>query len=98
MQRENTFLKGVPEFAVEVAYSSRAYDLHQKLRVYERHGVKEYLDVFKSTMFPGLWLNFHALLRNDLAAALKTVEAGKRSPEFKRFSASLRKRTRTYAK
>jgi Uma2 family endonuclease len=111
------YLKGVPEVAVEVSYSSRAYDLHQKLRVYERHGVKEYLvwdvskdkfhvfrqnegsflelppnDTFKSVVFPGLWLNLEALARGDLASALKTIESGKRSTEFKKFAASLRKR------
>ena len=28
---------------VEVASSSASYDLHSKLRVYEKHGVREYL-------------------------------------------------------
>ena len=36
-------LLGAPDLVVEVAASSAAYDLHQKLRVYQRSGVREYL-------------------------------------------------------
>ena len=36
-------LLGAPDLVVEVAASSAAYDLHQKLRVYQRSGVLEYL-------------------------------------------------------
>lgn len=37
------YLEGSPEMVVEVAASSAAYDLHEKLRVYRRNGVQEYL-------------------------------------------------------
>jgi len=37
------YLEGPPELAIEVAASSVSYDLHQKLAVYRRNGVKEYL-------------------------------------------------------
>lgn len=37
------FIEGPPEFVAEVASSSVAYDLHQKLEVYRRHGVREYV-------------------------------------------------------
>lgn len=37
------FLDGAPELVAEVASSSVAYDLHQKLAVYRRHGVREYI-------------------------------------------------------
>ncbi len=37
------YLEGAPELIVEVAASSVAYDLHEKLRVYRRNGVQEYL-------------------------------------------------------
>lgn len=37
------FLDGAPELIVEVASSSVAYDLHQKLNTYRRHGVREYI-------------------------------------------------------
>lgn len=36
-------LHGRPELVCEVAASSRALDLHDKLRIYQRHGIPEYL-------------------------------------------------------
>ena len=40
---EDDYLEGPPELAIEVAASSVSYDLHHKLAVYRRNGVKEYL-------------------------------------------------------
>ena len=37
------YLEGPPELIVEIAASSAAYDLHDKLQVYRRSGVSEYL-------------------------------------------------------
>ena len=37
------YVEGSPELIVEVAASSAAYDLHDKLRVYRRNGVLEYV-------------------------------------------------------
>lgn len=37
------YLSGSPELIVEVAASSASFDLHDKLRQYERNGVQEYL-------------------------------------------------------
>ena len=37
------YLEGPPELTVEVSASSVSYDLHQKLDVYRRTGVREYL-------------------------------------------------------
>ena len=37
------YLEGAPELVVEIALSSAAYDLHDKLPVYRRTGVQEYL-------------------------------------------------------
>jgi Uma2 family endonuclease len=37
------YLHGAPELVIEVAASSVSYDLHQKLHVYRRAGVREYL-------------------------------------------------------
>jgi Uma2 family endonuclease len=37
------YVEGAPEFIGEVAASSASYDLHAKLNVYRRNGVKEYL-------------------------------------------------------
>lgn len=40
---EDDFLAGAPELVVEIAASSAAYDLHDKLHIYRRNGVGEYL-------------------------------------------------------
>ena len=37
------YLEGPPELIVEIAASSASYDLHDKLHVYRRHGVREYI-------------------------------------------------------
>lgn len=37
------FIHGAPELVVEIAVSSASYDLHEKLRVYRRSGVQEYV-------------------------------------------------------
>ena len=40
---EDDYIEGAPELIVEVAASSASYDLHDKLRVYRRSGVQEYV-------------------------------------------------------
>lgn len=40
---EDDYLNGAPELIVEVAASSASYDLHDKMRVYRRNGVREYI-------------------------------------------------------
>lgn len=40
---EDDYIEGAPELIVEVAASSASYDLHDKLRAYQRNGVCEYL-------------------------------------------------------
>jgi Uma2 family endonuclease len=42
---EGRYAAGAPEFLAEVCISSTAYDLHQKLEVYQEAGVQEYLAV-----------------------------------------------------
>jgi len=42
---QGQFARGAPEFLAEVCLSSTAYDLHQKLEVYQEAGVQEYLAV-----------------------------------------------------
>jgi Uma2 family endonuclease len=37
------YIEGAPELVAEVASSSASYDLHIKLRVYRRNGVREYI-------------------------------------------------------
>lgn len=40
---DDDYIEGAPELIVEIAYSSASYDLHDKLKVYFRNGVKEYI-------------------------------------------------------
>jgi hypothetical protein len=40
---EGQYVAGAPEFVAEVAHSSKAIDLHGKLRRYEKCGVREYV-------------------------------------------------------
>ncbi|MBE9142038.1 Uma2 family endonuclease [Planktothrix mougeotii] len=40
---EDDYVKGAPELIVEIAASTASIDLHQKLNVYRRNGVQEYL-------------------------------------------------------
>jgi Uma2 family endonuclease len=40
---DDDYLEGAPELIVEVAASSASYDLHDKLRVYRRNRVQEYI-------------------------------------------------------
>ncbi len=39
----DSYVQGSPELIVEIAVSSAAYDLHDKLKVYRRNGVQEYI-------------------------------------------------------
>ncbi len=97
------YLEGAPELVAEVAGSSVSFDLHEKLDVYRRHGVREYVvwrsrdqaidwfalhggqyrplapdedGLFKSEIYPGLWLDAAALIRGDLAAVFAIVSRG----------------------
>ena len=40
---EDDYVEGAPELVAEVTASSASYDLHDKLHVYRRNGVREYL-------------------------------------------------------
>ncbi len=42
---EDHYIEGPPELILEIAASSASYDLHTKLRVYQRSGVEEYIAV-----------------------------------------------------
>jgi Uma2 family endonuclease len=55
---DDDYLPGPPELIVEIAASSVAYDLHDKLKVYRRSGVQEYLvwQIFDNRL-DWLWLN-----------------------------------------
>ena len=105
-----------PLLVAEIAASSASYDLHSKLEVYERGGVREYVvwrtydsevdwfelrdgafkrlepdedGLFRSKVFPGLWLDVAALLRGDMKTVLEVLERGIASPDHERFVESL---------
>ncbi|MEA5619218.1 Uma2 family endonuclease [Cronbergia sp. UHCC 0137] len=40
---DDGYITGVPELVVEISASTVSYDLHDKKRVYQRNGVKEYI-------------------------------------------------------
>lgn len=40
---DDDYIEGAPEMIVEIAGSSASYDLHEKLTVYRRNGVQEYI-------------------------------------------------------
>ncbi len=109
---EDGYLEGAPELVVEVSSSTTSMDLNQKLNVYRRNGVREYIvwrvrdhqidwfvlqdgeyvrleagedGIYRSLVFPGLWLGREAMLRNDPAAVLDTLRQGTSSPEHSRF-------------
>jgi hypothetical protein len=103
-RRDNEgYIAGAPELVGEVAVSTVSLDLHGKLPVYRRNGVKEYVvwrvadseldwfvlrgsnyerlaptagGVYKSEVFPGLWLDSKALLRGDGRQVLATLNKG----------------------
>jgi Uma2 family endonuclease len=109
---EDDYIEGAPELVAEVSSSRASYDLHEKLSVYRRSGVREYVvwrvvdrqfdwfvlgrgryepmtlpadGIFRSTVFPGLWLDPAALLAGDLAKVLAILEQGLQSPEHTAF-------------
>jgi len=40
---EDGYLEGAPELVAEVSASSSSFDMHDKLHVYRKHGVREYI-------------------------------------------------------
>ena len=108
------YIASAPELITEVASSSASYDLHEKLHVYRRNGVREYVvwrvrdravdwfilregryerlptsddGTLRSEVFPGLWLDPAALIRQDRAAVARLVQQGVGSPEHATFVA-----------
>ena len=118
-RNEGLYVGGSPELITEICVSSADYDLHEKLDLYERSGVLEYVAIlmreqeirwhrlslkgyklvapdpkmiWKSKVFPGLWLDGKAMLANDAAKVLATLNKGLRSPEHAAFVKKLARR------
>jgi Uma2 family endonuclease len=118
---EDDFVAGGPELIAEVSGAKYSIDLHDKMDVYRRHGVREYVvwrvsdreidwfvlrenryerveptktksgrAVYQSSVFPGLWLDFEALLARDLATVFKTIDEGVADPAHAEFANHLK--------
>lgn len=70
-RNDGKYVSGPPELIAEVSASSASYDLHDKLRAYQRNGVREYLvwRVWDSTID---WFG----LRDERFERLPLTEAG----------------------
>ncbi|MCI0738424.1 MAG: Uma2 family endonuclease [Gemmataceae bacterium] len=115
----DNLLAGAPEHISEVCLTSAVYDLHQKLELYQKAKVAEYLavllhekeirwhclgsqgyqllppgsdGVWRSQVFPGLWLAGNALFAGDIQHVLRTLQEGLESPEHQQFVAALAQR------
>jgi Uma2 family endonuclease len=109
---ERQYLAGAVEFITEICKTSRSYDLHEKLELYQAAGVQEYLvvllreqeirwhqlmdgvyqilpadadGIWRSRVFPGLWLDGKALLQGDMQRVLAVLQEGISSPEHQMF-------------
>jgi Uma2 family endonuclease len=116
------YVAGGPELVAEVTASTASYDLHDKLRAYEKNGVQEYLvwrvedraidwfvlrqgkyrrlplskdGIFRSKIFPGLWLDAQAMIAGDLRRVIDVLEQGIRSPQHPSFVKRLQSRRST---
>jgi Uma2 family endonuclease len=75
---EGRYAAGAPEFLAEVCISSTAYDLHQKLEVYQEAGVQEYLAVLMRERE----VRWHRLVGGQFEVAPAPVDGIYRSAVF----------------
>jgi hypothetical protein len=105
---DDDYVERGPELTGEISGSTVSFDLHTKLAVYRRNGVREYVvwrvldqeidwfslragefipftpdatGIFRSEVFPGLWLDAAALIHGDMPRVLEVVQLGLASPE-----------------
>ena len=107
----DSYVQGAPEFVGEIAASSTSHDLHEKMHVYRRSGVREYLvwrvpekaidwfvlvesqyqrlplskGLYKSTAFPGLWLDAPAMIARDMRRVIQALNKGLKSAAHAKF-------------
>jgi hypothetical protein len=109
---EGDYLHGTPDLFAEISRSSAAYDLHQKLELFEEAKIPEYVAVllyeqeirwhrlvrgkykllapdadgiWRSRIFPGLWLDGKALLAGDMKQVFAKLQEGLDSAEHQAF-------------
>jgi Uma2 family endonuclease len=100
---EGKYSAGAPELAVEISHGTETKDKREKLQLYQRSGVREYITVlpakqqivwrelvrdryhetapdedglYRSRVFPGLWLDPAALWAGDLPGLAAAVQKG----------------------
>jgi Uma2 family endonuclease len=113
---ERGYIVGAPELVVEIARTSRSYDLNEKKTEYAQAGVREYVvieldpdrvhwfilrngqfeelpveadGIYRSEVFPGLWLDADALFAEGLDRVTEVLEQGLRTPAHAAFAAQL---------
>ena len=79
----------MPRCAVDPRRRSGTFDLKTKRNL--EIGAR---NIFKSKVFPGLWIDRTALLKRDYKKSMAVLNAGMQSQEYRQFAASLRKRAR----
>lgn len=72
------YIEGAPEFVVEISATTANYDLHDKLQVYRRNGVKEYI-VWRTFDMAIDWF----VLRQSQYVPLATTDGVYRSETFR---------------
>lgn len=108
------YIEGAPELVAEIAYSSRAIDLHLKKDRYALAGVLEYIvvcieskkiywfdlrnnielkpdgsGIFRSAIFPGLWIHGQGLLDLDHNLTNHALKRGLKTAAHAKFAARL---------
>ena len=110
------YLTGGPQFICEIAASTEFLDRGMKRRVYQRHGVEEYLvwrtrrefietyrlidgdlvlvdadadGIYRSRIFPGLWLDLAAAVGKDRRRLHRTLREGIETDEHAAFVSRL---------
>ncbi len=79
---------GVQEYLVWQIYNGRIVWFYLEAGEYREMAADE-SGIIRSRAFPGLWLAVNALLSEDLATVLATVQQGTHSPEHAQFTDSL---------
>jgi Uma2 family endonuclease len=111
------YVAGAPELVIEIAVSSKSFDLKEKLEAYRLSGAPDYIvwrvmddaidwfilrdgkydrlplgpdGLYRSEIFPGLWLDPKALIEGDLPAIFQAVQLGLATEEHAAFVQRLR--------
>lgn len=80
---------GVREYVVAVLQAGRVDCFELNNKVFKESPADE-AGIWKSGVFPGLWLNGPALIRKETAAVLETLHEGLATPEHQQFCEKLK--------